>query len=71
MGIKKAKTKEVRKLTAAEAGGGGEAIVRLERVYAPRKSKQTVMIDGSAREQAARLVEILRREVRVLSGGAQ
>jgi hypothetical protein len=35
-------------------------------VYLPEKSKQTVLLEGSAAEQAAQLVEKLKHEVRVL-----
>ncbi len=66
MGIKKAKSKEVRKLTAAELGVPPAASVVLDRVYAPLRVKRTVMIEGPAAEQAARLAAILRDEVRVL-----
>ncbi|MEZ5399419.1 MAG: electron transfer flavoprotein subunit beta/FixA family protein [Bryobacteraceae bacterium] len=65
MGIKKAKTKEVKRMAAAGLGADGDTLATLQRVYAPRKSKQTTMIDGSGREQAAKLAEILRREVRI------
>jgi electron transfer flavoprotein beta subunit len=66
MGIKKAKTKEVRKLTASELGTGAASTAIIERVYAPQRSKQTQILDGSAKEAAAKLVEKLRFEVRVL-----
>jgi electron transfer flavoprotein beta subunit len=66
MGIKRARTKEIRRLTPAELGVETAPSVRLERVYAPQRTKQTTMIAGPAREQAARLVELLRHEVRVL-----
>jgi len=32
----------------------------------PQRSKQTVLIEGDARQQAARLAAILKEEVRVL-----
>src|SRR5579864_3410183 len=35
MGIKKAKTKEVKRLTAAELGAGGSPASRIEKIYAP------------------------------------
>jgi electron transfer flavoprotein beta subunit len=38
----------------------------IEKVYAPVKSKQTQMLEGSAKEVAAKLVEKLKFEVRVL-----
>lgn len=66
MGIKKAKTKEVRRVTAAELGGGAPATVRLERLYLPERSKQTQLFDGSPREAAAKLVEKLKFEARIL-----
>lgn len=66
MGIKKAKTKEVKKLSVSELGGTGSAALTVDKVYLPQKSKQTVMLEGSAREAAAKLVEKLKFEVRVL-----
>lgn len=66
MGIKKAKTKEIRQLTATSLGTPSPASVKLEKLYAPQKSKQTRLLEGSAKEQAAQLVDVLRREVRVL-----
>ena len=66
MGIKKAKTKEVRKLTAAELGVAPANDTRLRRVHLPQHSKHTEMLTGFAAEQAAQLVEKLQHEVRVL-----
>lgn len=66
MGIKRAKTKEVRKLTAAELGVAPVDGVTLRRLYLPQSTKQTQMLAGSSREQAAQLVEKLRHEVRAL-----
>lgn len=66
MGIKKAKTKEVRKAAAADFGAAAGGGVKLERVYMPLRSKQTRLLEGSAPEQASQLVEILKHEVRVL-----
>jgi electron transfer flavoprotein beta subunit len=63
MGIKKAKTKEVRRLAAADLAG---ASIRLERIYTPEKSKKSQIFDGPAKEAAAQLVEKLRFEARVL-----
>jgi len=62
MGIKKAKTKEVKTVP----GGAAAVCATLERVYPPQRTKQTEMLEGSAAEVAARLVEKLRFEVRVL-----
>ncbi len=66
MGIKKAKTKELRRVTSADLGVAAPASVALERIYAPQRSKQTVLLEGAAKEQAAKLVEKLRFEVRLL-----
>ncbi len=66
MGIKKAKTKEVRKAAAGDFGVAAGGGVKLERVYMPQRSKQTRLLEGSAAEQAAQLVEILKHEVRAL-----
>jgi electron transfer flavoprotein beta subunit len=66
MGIKKAKTKEVKKLTLAELGAIVEPVVSVARVYTPQKSKQTQMIEGGTKEVAAKLVEKLRFEVRAI-----
>jgi electron transfer flavoprotein beta subunit len=66
MGIKKAKTKEVKRLTAAELGVAASPAASLDRVYLPQRTKQTQMIEGNAKEAAAKLVEKLRFEVRVI-----
>jgi electron transfer flavoprotein beta subunit len=39
---------------------------KIERVYVPTKTKQTEMITGTAKEAAAKLVEKLKHEARVL-----
>jgi electron transfer flavoprotein beta subunit len=66
MGIKKAKTKEVKRVTAAELGFAPIPTAAIEKVYAPQKSKQTQIFDGDARTAAAKLVEKLKFEARVL-----
>jgi len=66
MGIKKAKSKEVRTLTMDDLGVPTDAAIRIARVYLPKKSKSTEMIEGSPSEQAKKLVEKLRFEVRAL-----
>ena len=66
MGIKRAKTKEIRKLTPAALGvapGGG---IELARVYQPSRAKQAQIFEGSAKEAAAKLVEKLKFEARIL-----
>ena len=64
MGIKRAKTKEVKKVQAPDVAA--PATIRLERVYLPEKSKRTQMFDGAPKEAAAKLVEKLRFEARVI-----
>jgi electron transfer flavoprotein beta subunit len=64
MGIKKAKTKEVRQVSAP--AGAVPSTVSLDRVYAPEKKKQTRLIGGSPEQAAAELVQVLRSEVRVI-----
>ena len=66
MGIKKAKNKEIKPLNAAGLGVEPSASVQLEKLYAPQRSKQTRLLEGDARRQAAQLVEVLKHEVRVL-----
>ena len=66
MGIKRAKTKEVKRLTAADLGVALQPTITIDRVYAPVKTKQTQILEGSAKEAAAKLVEKLKFEVRVL-----
>jgi electron transfer flavoprotein beta subunit len=66
MGIKKAKTKEMRTVSAAELNVDGVPVVMLEQISAPKKQKSTQMLGGSAKEAAAALVEKLKTEARVL-----
>ena len=67
MGIKKAKTKEVRRLTPAELGGVESAAgIHLDRVYLPQRAKHTQLFQGNPKQAAAQLVEKLRFEARVI-----
>jgi electron transfer flavoprotein beta subunit len=67
MGIKRAKTKEIRRLSAADlAGAAGPPALRLERVYLPERTKRTQLFEGSPKEAAGKLVEKLKFEARVL-----
>jgi electron transfer flavoprotein beta subunit len=66
MGIKKAKTKEFRKISSADLGAPSAPTVVLEKITLPQKQKSTQIIPGSAKEAAATLVEKLKFEVRVL-----
>jgi len=64
MGIKKAKTKEL-KTVAALAASATQAVA-LERVYLPEKQKKTEMLTGSPDEVAKKIIEKLKFEVRVI-----
>jgi len=64
MGIKKAKTKETKTLQAAATSTS--PAIALERVYLPEKQKKTEMLTGTPAEVAAKLVEKLKFEVRVI-----
>ena len=66
MGIKKAKSKEVKKLTPAELGGTAAPVAVIEKMYEPHKNKQTQIFEGDAKSAAAQLVEKLKFEARVL-----
>ncbi len=70
MGIKKAKSKEIRRLTAAELGQASgisqQPAIRFERVYLPERTKRSQIFDGNPKEAAAKLVEKLRFEARVI-----
>jgi electron transfer flavoprotein beta subunit len=62
-GIMAAKKKEIRKVSPPT---GLERRQRVLVLYAPQKSKKTVMLGGSAAEAARELVKRLRDEARVL-----
>jgi electron transfer flavoprotein beta subunit len=65
MGIKKAKTKEVKKV-AGTGLGSGAAPIRLQKIYMPEKTKRSQIFDGPPKEAAAQLIEKLRFEARVI-----
>jgi electron transfer flavoprotein beta subunit len=66
MGIKKAKTKEMKVLNAAELGVEPSQVLVLDQISLPRKQRSTQILNGSPKEAAAALVEKLKFEVRVL-----
>jgi len=66
MGIKRAKTKELRAVSAAELGVEAAPTVTLKQIAAPKKQKSTQILGGSAKEAAVTLVEKLKTEARVL-----
>lgn len=66
MGIKRAKTKELRQLGATDLVPATAPAVVLERIALPQKKKSTQLIGGNPKEAAAVLVEKLKTEARVL-----
>jgi electron transfer flavoprotein beta subunit len=64
MGIKRAKTKEIRRVSATLQGDAGS--LRIERLYAPEKSRQAQILEGDPKAAAAKLVEKLKFEARIL-----
>src|SRR5579862_7673982 len=66
MGIKKAKTKEIKRLTIAELGAAPVSTAVIDKIYIPHKTKQAQIFEGDAKAAAAKLVEKLKFEVRVI-----
>jgi electron transfer flavoprotein beta subunit len=66
MGIKRAKTKELRHVPAADLAVENAPKAVLESVALPQKQRSTQILPGTAKEAAAALVEKLKFEVRVL-----
>jgi electron transfer flavoprotein beta subunit len=66
MGIKRAKTKELRRIPAADLAVESAPKAVLEAVALPQKQRSTQILSGTAKEAAATLVEKLKFEVRVL-----
>lgn len=62
-GIMGAKKKELKQVTADSSG---EAQQSISKVYIPQKVKRTEMIEGTVDQQVERLVEVLRKEIRVV-----
>ena len=64
-----AKSKPIQKLTAADLGLSAEDLAprqRIAKVYVPVKAAQTEFLQGSPKEIAARLVDKLKNEARVI-----
>ena len=66
MGIKKAKTKEVRKLEPQDVHPPAPHIVTLQRMYIPQRKKETQMLSGTPAEAAGKLADVLKFEVRAI-----
>jgi electron transfer flavoprotein beta subunit len=66
MGIKKAKTKEMRVVAASDLGAAPAPLALLEGIALPQKQRTTQILPGDAKQAAAALVEKLKFEARVL-----
>jgi electron transfer flavoprotein beta subunit len=66
MGIKKARTKEIKRLSLTDLGGARPVAAFIEKVHIPHKAKQAQILEGDPKTAAAKLVEKLRFEARVL-----
>ncbi len=65
-GIMAAKKKEIVTIPRESLGVALEPTERIERIYVPQKTKKTEFITGTPKEAAAKLLEKLRHEARVL-----
>jgi electron transfer flavoprotein beta subunit len=65
-GIMAAKKKEIVTIPRESLGVTQEPTERVERIYVPQKTKKTEFIPGTPKEAAAKLLEKLRHEARVL-----
>ncbi|MBZ5660126.1 MAG: electron transfer flavoprotein subunit beta/FixA family protein [Acidobacteriia bacterium] len=65
-GIMAAKKKEIASVARESLGVVHEATQHIERVYVPVKTKKTEFLTGTPKEAAAKLLEKLRHEARVL-----
>jgi electron transfer flavoprotein beta subunit len=65
-GIMASKKKEIVTIARESLGISSAATQRVERIYVPQKTKKTEFITGTPAEAAAKLVEKLRHEARVL-----
>ncbi|MEX2303474.1 MAG: electron transfer flavoprotein subunit beta/FixA family protein [Bryobacterales bacterium] len=66
IGIKKAKSKPLQRYTPQDLGVELASRQSIRRLYAPKSAKQTQFLEGSPKEAAAKLLEKLRFEARVL-----
>jgi len=65
-GIMAAKKKEITTIPRESLGVVSEPTQRLERIYVPQKTKKTELLSGTPKEAAAKLLEKLKFEARVL-----
>ncbi|MBS1839976.1 MAG: electron transfer flavoprotein subunit beta/FixA family protein [Acidobacteria bacterium] len=65
-GIMAAKKKEIATVTRESLGVISEPTQRVEKIYVPSKTKKTEFLTGTPKEMAAKLVEKLKFEARVI-----
>jgi electron transfer flavoprotein beta subunit len=65
-GIMAAKKKEIASTPRASFGVPETLTERVERIYVPHKAKKTEFLKGTPKEIAAKLIEKLKHEARVL-----
>ena len=65
-GIMAAKKKEIAAVTRESLGVASEPTQRVEKIYVPTKTKKTEFLTGTPKEMAAKLVEKLKFEARVI-----
>ena len=65
-GIMAAKKKEIATLAADSLGAKAEPTQKVEKIYVPQKTKKTEFLSGPPKEVAAKLVEKLKFEARVI-----
>ena len=65
-GIMAAKKKEIVTVARESLGVAHEPTQRIERIYVPTKTKKTEFLTGTPKETAAKLLEKLKHEARVL-----
>jgi electron transfer flavoprotein beta subunit len=65
-GIMAAKKKEITAIPRESLGVVGEPTQRVERIYVPVKTQKTEFLTGAPKEAAAKLLEKLKHEARVL-----
>jgi electron transfer flavoprotein beta subunit len=65
-GIMSAKKKEIATVTRESLGAVSEPTQKIEKIYVPVKTKKTEYLTGTSKEVAAKLVEKLKFEARVI-----
>ena len=66
MGIKKAKTKEVKAVSTEQLSVNAAPATNVEHVYLPQRTKQSQILTGDTKQAAKDLVEKLKFEARVI-----